>query len=122
MKKISLTVIFMLLLTALTVNVFAATLSMSLSTDKTKVNRGDSILVTVSVEEFADCKSGALKITFDNKMFTRSDDEWMLKGTTLSVAEGDAVFAFSSGQKISGEIFRFKLTAKGDASFDSSVK
>ena len=54
MKKINLTVIFMLLVTALTVNVFAATLSMSLSADKTKVNRGDSILVTVSVDEFAD--------------------------------------------------------------------
>lgn len=120
MKKIYLTAILLLLLAALSINVFAASLNMTVSADKTKINRGDSVLVTVSVDEFKNCKSGSLKIKFDENMFTRSDNEWNLKGTAIDVADGDAVFAFSDAKTISGEIFSFKLKATSDASFTSS--
>lgn len=120
MKKILLAVMCLLVTAALCVSVFAAELSAELTPEKTAVNRGDSIVVTVSVSEFASCKSGSLRITFDNAVFERSDNAWLLDNLAMSTADGDAVFALNNAAALSGDIYRFTLKVKDGASFAAS--
>lgn len=121
MKKITYVLLCILLVAVMSIHVWAAgTVTMSLTPEKTSIGRGDSIVVTVAVSEMESCKSGSLRISYDTSVFERSDNTWLLTGTTLAVADGDAVFTFSSAQKISGNIYQFTLTAKSDAAFESS--
>lgn len=119
MKKIMLTVLLLLLTLALTLSAAADGVTIQLSAPAS-LNRGDSITVIVAVSEFENCKSGALKISYNEELFSRSGNEWLLSGTALAVADGDAVFAFSGGKTVSGDIYRFTLTAKEDADFKSA--
>ena len=120
MKKPIITALCLLLMLALAMGVLAASnVTISLSAPST-IGRGESVVVIVAVSEFENCKSGSLKISYDESLFTRSNSEWLISGTAMAVADGDAVFAYSSAKTISGNIYQFTLTAKADASFKAS--
>ena len=122
MKKIIISMICILLITAMAVGAFAAgTVTVDLKVSGEKIHRGDSVVITVSVSEFADCKSGSLRVEFDENVFSRSDNAGLLTGTTMAIADGDAVFAYATAQTISGDIYKFTLTAKEDAVFSDSA-
>lgn len=123
MKKITIVMICLLLMAAITMSVLAeGTLNASLTPEKTTVNRGDSILVTLALTEEVTCKSGSVRISIDSSVFERSGNAWLLTGTTMADPNGDAVFSFSQATAISGDIYQFTLTAKSSAAFaDSQV-
>ena len=120
MKKILMTVLCLFLMAVLSMNVFAAEAGMSASADKSSISAGQSVVITVSIDSLDNCKSGSLKISYDTSLFTRSHNEWLLSGTAIADPEGDAVFAYSTPKAISGQIYRFTLTAKEDADLKSS--
>ncbi len=121
MKKALKSVLALMLIGVLVLSAYAAgELGMALDAQNTQLHPGDSVVITVSVADFADCKSGALRITYDTDQFSRSDNAWLLENTSLADANGDAVFALSSPQTLSGEIYRFTLTAKEKAAFKAS--
>lgn len=117
MRKVSLTIIALLLIAAMSLCVFADDLEVGLSADRTTVNRGDSIVVTVSVKEFASCKSGSLTLSYNENIFSCTGSEWLLSGLTMNTPESPAVFAFSSAKKVSGNIYQFTLKVADDAAF-----
>lgn len=96
------------------------TISVTLTPDKTAPNRGSEVVFTVSVGQVASCKSGGIQIQYDTDVFDKVSAEWLLTGTTLADPNGDAVFAYSSAQTISGKIFRFTLKVKEGAAFRAS--
>ena len=124
MKKIIISLICVLMVVALSVCALAdGTLTASVSAGKTTIARGESVVVTVAVSEFANCTGGSLKIEYDSNRFTRSDNKWTLAATPImSDANGDAVFAYgsSAAATVSGNIYQFTLTAKSDAAFSAS--
>jgi hypothetical protein len=85
------------------------------------LKQGESVVITVSVGEFADCKSGSLRLEYDANSFTRSDNAWLLTGMAMSDANGDAVFAFSEAKTISGNIYQFTLTAEEGATLGDNA-
>ena len=122
MRKRILIVFCLLLITALAVSALAAgTVSMTVNPAEKTLKQGESVVITVSVTEFADCKSGSLRLEFDTNSFERSNNTWLLTGTTMAEANGDAVFAFSEAKIISGDIYQFTLTAKETATLGDSA-
>ena len=119
MRKKILPVLSVLLIAVLVISVYAADITMTLSADKTTAYRGDSVVVTVTISEMADCKSGGIRITYDESVFERADEEWLLTGTMMAEATGDAVFSYSNAKTISGGIYRFALKVKSGAAFGS---
>ncbi len=121
MKKTLIFMMTVLLVLTMAASVVAAgELGMSLSADQTTLKRGDSVTVTVSVSEFADCKSGALTLSYNSAQYTVSGQTWLVSNTTMNEPTGDAVFAFSEAKSVSGAVYKFTLTAKEDASFEAS--
>lgn len=121
MKKVLWIALCLLLTAALSVSVLAVELSAELTPDKTKVNYGDSVVVTVSIGEFASCKSGALRITFDSEVFERTESAWLLDNMSMSTADGDAVFALNNATTLSGDIYQFTLKVKDNAAFGDTI-
>ena len=117
MRKSIVTIISLLLIVSLAVCVSAASIDTTLSADKTTVNRGDSIVITVSVAELASCKSGSLQIYYNENIFSCSGNEWLMSGLTMNTPEVPAVFAFSSAKTVSGDIYRFNLKVSENAAF-----
>lgn len=117
MKKVSIVIVTILLLTALTITAFATELAIKVTVKDDTLHRGDSITVTVSVPEKFSCKSGILLIGFDNSIFTRGDSAWLLENLAVSEPNGDAVFAMSSEREISGKIYQFQLKVADNAAY-----
>ncbi len=121
MKKVLTIVLALLLTAALAISAAAAgELGMAFSASTTTLSRGESVTITVSVAGFADCKSGTVRVTYDEALFTRSDNKWLVDSPTVNEPNGDAVFAWSTPQKVSGNIYRFTLTAKQNATIKTS--
>lgn len=119
MRKSIVAILCLLVVLSLAVCAGAAGLNMTVSAGKTAINRGDKITVTVSVDDFASCKSGSLLVSYNENVFSCSDSKWLLEGLTVNTPEIPAVFAFSSGKDISGKVYQFTLTAKEDAAFST---
>ncbi len=121
MKKALKIVLALMLIGVLVFSVHAAgELGVTLNAPATQLHPGDQVVVTVSVSEFANCKSGSIRITYDSAMFSRSNNAWLMDGLTMNEPNGDAVFACSEAQTLSGDIYRFTLTVKTDAAFKAS--
>lgn len=117
MRKSFVIIVSLLLIASLAVCAGAASINMTLSSDKTTVNRGDTIVVTVAVAELASCKSGSLQISYNENVFSCSGNEWLMSGLTMNTPETPAVFAFSDAKTVSGDIYRFKLKVSDNAAF-----
>lgn len=121
MKKYILMALCLLLTAALCLHVLAAELTAELIPDKTTVNHGDSIVVTVRIPQFDACKAGSLRITFDSAVFERGESAWLLDGLFMNVPGEDAVFSYTSGTDISGDIYRITLKVKDGAVFEDTI-
>ena len=116
MRKRILIAFCLLLIAAMAVSTLAEeTVSMTVTPAETTLKQGERVVITVSVAEFADCKSGSLRLEYDTNIFERSDNAWLLTGTIMADPNGDAVFAFSEAKPVSGNIYQFTLTAKETA-------
>lgn len=119
MKRLLILAACLLLMAAMTMAVFAAeTVTVGMKSSKTTANPGETVTVTVSVSEFKDCTGGSLKITYDKDIFERSSNDWTLATTpVMSMADGDAVFAYGKGNAatVSGNIYQFTLKVKDNA-------
>lgn len=114
MKKSVTLFLCLLLALSMAVSVWAAG-TVSVSADKSSVQQGGTVVITVSVDQLENCKSGGVKISFDDTVFERGSNEWLLTGTAIADANGNAVFAYSDPQTVSGGIYRFALTVKSGA-------
>lgn len=122
MKKIWNVAICLTLGALLLTAVFAAgSLSVSLSASKTTANRGDEITFTVSVSEFADCKSGSIEMSYDTDVFEFVSGKILLSGTIMAdMNSSDGIFTYDDPWNISGNIAEFTLKVKSDAAYAAS--
>ena len=115
--------ITILLVMALSLTAFA-TASISLSANKTTINTGDSVTITVAANVDS-CTQGSIEVSYDSKVFTLVSGECNIGTADIKYFDakaGDGGFAFEKDTSISGTAFTFTLQAKEDAKpGDSSV-
>lgn len=124
MRKSIVATLCLLLILVLAVSVSADNFKMTVQANESTIHPGDKVTVTVSVDTFANCKSGSLLVSFNENIFSCSDEKWLPDGLAVNTPELPAVFAFSNPKDISGKIYQFTLTAKEAATlgnYDVSV-
>lgn len=127
MKKIATIIICLLLLCLTAVPAFAAGETViSATANATQVYRGDQIEVTVSVSGSNEYLGLSVALNYDTAKFEfvagsgKISDK--VAGTIFAFDEGGKklVLAYSSPTAYAGELMRFKLKVKSDASFGES--
>ena len=123
MKKLSTLVVIMLFIGLLVVSVLAAqSATMSVSTSKSTVYRGDTITVTVSASKVDNCTSGGFMFSYDKNVFEYVSGSTTLGGYTagVSTAAGNVAGYFMNGNAtVQGNIFQITLKVKDNAAFGS---
>lgn len=122
MKRIITILTCMLLVTLLAIPAFAAT-SITLNANKTTVNTGDTI--TVSVSATADnCSLGGIEVTYDSKVLTLNSGDCTLDKADIKYFDaksGDGGFAFETATNLTGTIFKLTFQVKENAAPGSST-
>ena len=123
MKKASILVCLMLVITILAVPVLAAqTATMSVSASKSTAYRGDTVTVTVSASAVENCTSGGFMFSYDKNVFEYVSGSATLSGYTsgISTAAGNVAGYFMNGNAtVQGGIFQITLKVKDNAAFGS---
>ena len=89
-----------------------------------ELKTGESILVTVSMEDSGAIKSMALSFSFDDDALEVVAGDWLSKKAVISdfnIENKDAVIAFINDTNLSGEIFELELKAKQDISVSDDM-
>lgn len=92
--------------------------------DNTTVGRGDTIVVTVVLEDSENIKSILFKPVYDSDVFEVVSGEWLLTGAMLSdfdMEKGNAAIAFTNETNPNGEAFTFTLKVKDTAAIGEST-
>ena len=125
MKKITLCIIAVLMISLLAVPVLAAqSATLSVGVSASSVHRGETVTVSVSTTAVENCTSGGFRFTFDTSVF-----EYVGGGAVglggyamngVSTAAGNVAGYFGSGkQTVQGTIFQITLKVKEDAALGS---
>lgn len=123
MKKISLCVVMLLIISMLAVPALAAqSATMSVSASSGTVYRGDTITVTVSTSKVDNATSGGFMFSYDKNVFeyVNGSAGSTLGGYTsgISTAAGNVAGFFMNGNAtIQGSIFQITLKVKDNAAF-----
>lgn len=123
MKKIISLLVCLVLVFSLSISAFAAgsaKVNSDASADVIKV--GDTVVVTVSLSDCAPFKSMALTPNFDKNVFEIVSGEWLLDGAALSNFNGtSAAIAYSNAVEKSGDIFKYVLKVKDNATLKNTT-
>ena len=121
MKKLSVFVILLLIVTMLAIPALAAqTATMTVKASATTVHRGNTITVTVSTSAVNNCTSGGFMFTYDKNVFEYVSGSAVLTGYTsgVSTAAGNVAGYFMNGNAtVQGNIFQINLKVKDNAAF-----
>ena len=93
-------------------------------TEAVELKTGESVIVTVSMEDSGAIKSMALSFSFDDDAFEVVDGGWLGKKSVIedfNKENKDAVIAFMNDTNYSGEIFELELKAKQDISVSDDM-
>ena len=115
MKKLLVCAISLLLILAVGATALAAvSVQMTLTPDKTAVERGKTVTFTVSMAQLENGRAGGIAVHYDESVFTYVTGECLVTDATLKgfqftndVLSG--VFACSDAQTLGGDIFRFTM-------------
>ena len=125
-KKFWLCLLAVVLLCALTLPEMAqaaGTSSISLSTDKDTLSRGDTVTVTVSTSAVDRCVSGGFLFQYDTDVFEYVSGKALVSGFTaagVSTLNGKIAGYFMGGEKaVLGQLFQITLKVKDTAAFGS---
>jgi len=125
MKKISIFLILMLAVVMLAVPVLAAQpAAMTVNASDKTLDRGDTVVITVSTTKVDECVSGGFMLTFDKNVFEFVSGESALSAqgymAGVSNAAGNVAGYFMNGNKtVEGEIFKITLRVKDTAAYGS---
>jgi hypothetical protein len=123
MKKIISLLVCLVLVFSLSISAFAAgsaKVNSDASADVIKV--GDTVVVTVSLSDCAPFKSMALTPNYDKNVFEMVSGEWLLDGAALSNFNGtSAAIAYSNAVEKSGDIFKYVLKVKDNATLKNTT-
>ena len=125
MKKIISFLICLVLIFSLSVSVFAAeSVKVNSKTSANTVKLGDTITVTVSLNGNAEFKSMALTPVYDENVFEVVSGEWILTGAMIASFDNkNAAIGYSSAVNKSGDVFKYVLKVKNNASLkDTTIK
>ena len=119
MKKLSIIIICVLLVSLLAVPVLAAqSANMSVSVSNKTLYRGDTVTVTVSTSKVDNCVSGGFMFSYDKNVFEYVSGSATLSGYTagVSTAAGNVAGYFMNGNAtVQGSIFQITLKVKDTA-------
>ena len=121
MKKISLCMAILLIISLLAMPVLAAqSATMTLAVSSEKVQPGDTLTVTVSASAVQNCTSGGFMFSYDKNVFeyVSGNATSALSGFTsgISTAAGNLAGYFMNGNAtVQGDIFQITLKVKDDA-------
>ncbi len=119
MKKLLIIFAIVVMLAALLASpVYAAgSLSVSLSSSASTVNRSDTFDITVYAAVDT-CGSGGIDVSYNSSVFEMVSSKCLLNGTDIA---GSDVFAFENSQKIAANAFRITFKVKSGASLGKSA-
>ena len=123
MRKVSTFLVLLLAIVMLAVPVLAAqTATMSVAASNQALDRGDTVVITVSTSKVDSCESGGFMFSFDKNVFEYVSGEagTGLSGFTAGVspAAGNTAGYFMNGNKtVEGEIFKITLRVKATAAY-----
>lgn len=123
MRKISTFLILLLALVMLAVPVLAAqTAVLTVTASNQSLDKGDTVVITVSTSKVDSCESGGFLFSFDKNVFEYVSGESALssKGymAGVSTAAGNvAGYFMNSTQTVQGEIFKITLRVKDTAAY-----
>lgn len=123
MKKVSVFAAVLLLLAAMAIPAFAAqTATLTVEASAQNVDRGDTVVITVSTSKVDECVSGGFRFIYDANVFEYVSGESALSKNDyiagISLAAGNVAGFFMNGNKtIEGEIFKITLRVKDTAAY-----
>lgn len=121
MKKLSIILILLLIVSMIAVPAFAAqSATMSVSASKSTAYRGDTITVTVSTSKVDGCTTGGFMFSFDKNAFEYVSGSALLSGFSAGVSTqaGNVAGYFMNGNAtVQGNIFQITLRVKDTAPF-----
>ena len=126
MKKIFVVLLFLCLLLAISVPVFA-TGTLNATASQSSVYRGKEFTVTISISGVDAYKRGGITVTYDSN-FELVGGNWLIASaqyTEFDIDDKIGTFICNEPETLSGPVFVLKFRAKDDASFetgDISVK
>lgn len=123
MKKIISLLVCLVLVFSLSISAFAAgSAKVNSNSSANVVKLGDTITVTVSLNDCAPFKSMALTPNYDKNVFEMVSGEWLLTGATLSNFNGtSAAIAYTPVVEKSGAIFKYVLKVKDNATLNNTT-
>ena len=121
MKRIVGFLVFVLLLVALSMPAYAAEKAqITLAPDKTTVNRGDTVKITVSISGDALCTSVGFFLKYNANAFVMVDGGVTAEGTLVNdFNDGGIALVYKEATRAKGRIGYFVLKAKKDANLSS---
>ena len=112
----------MILILAISVPAFAAGDATVACVAKGEVKRGETVTVTVTMNNCGAFKSMAITPSYDKNIFDMLSGEWLITGAMLADFNGtNAAIAYSTEVTKSGDVFRFVLVAKEDAAVGNTT-
>ena len=128
MKKIITILVCLLLVASFAVTAFAAGLEMTLTADKTTVNRGDTVTFTISMPELAGCTSAGFNLDgkYDTDVFEFVAGECTVEDTfidNVGFTNGklSGSFSLKSARDMSGSIFTIQMKVKDTAPYGKTT-
>lgn len=123
MRKILSLLISLVLVVSLSISAFAAgSAKVDSKVSATVIKLGDKITVTVSLSDCAPFKSMALTPNYDKNVFELVSGEWLLTDAVLTDFNGTSgAVAYSSAVEKSGNIFKYVLKAKDNATLKNTT-
>lgn len=122
MKKLSILAIALLLVSIIAVPVFAAqTASISVTASSNTVSRGDTVTVTVSTSEVANCTVGGFMFSFNTDVFEYVSGSAVLDADFTAGVDvvNDIVSGYfmNGNATLQGDLFQITLKVKDTAAF-----
>lgn len=120
MKRSILIVLCLLLVLSVTAAAYAAgSASMSLNVSNGTVYRGDTVTVTVKLNNNQPVSNGGITLKFDSNVFEITGGSHKVSGATgeVSASKGGGVFSVETDKVVSGTIFTITLKVKSGAPF-----
>lgn len=119
MKKWIIPLWCLLLSACLAFSVHAASAQMQIGVSSGTVYRGDTVTVTVKLNNSSPVSNGGIVLKYDNNLFSFDGGSCSASSNSDINSKG-GVFVLETDKVVSGTIFTFKLKVKSDAKFGTT--
>ena len=127
MKKLSILIVLLTVISLLAVSIYAAeAATFTVTASENTVHPGDTVTVTVSVTSVEDCTTGGFMFDYNEDVFEYVDGQALVSGYTtagISTAAGNLAgyFMGDKAQTVEGGLFEITLKVKDNAAYGDYI-